>query len=210
MTIPTLINSAWFIVFLFTLIAVLVAGYSGWKKYKGEVFWRSIKLYASMFAVVGICVALMNFDIATRSLWKDDVEKELLLEYIDVRTELAMSMAKICSETAALPNEQNSCWDLKNIGGQIASRNLRNRTPLEPLKNWQNNPRIEETIKIANMRIDWLNRNMAIPVNDRQIIPPSVRMWILLIAAFLFSLAAAGTIGEAAYQLRRAKDRPDS
>lgn len=210
MTIPTLINSAWFIVFLFTLIAVLVAGYSGWKKYKGEVFWRSIKLYASMAAVVGICVALMNFDIATRSLWKDDVEKELLLEYIDVRTELAMSMAKICSETAALPNEQNSCWDLKNIGGQIASRNLRNRTPLEPIKNWQNNPRIEETIKIANMRIDWLNRNMAIPVNDRQIIPPSVRMWILLIAAFLFSLAAAGTIGEAAYQLRRAKDRPDS
>lgn len=207
MTIPTLINSAWVGVFLFTLVAVVVASYFGWKKYKGEIFWRSIKLYASIAALFGIGVALMNFDISTRALWKDAMQQELFLDFVDARTELAMNMAKICSETAALPNEKNTCWDLKNIGGQIASTNLRNRKPLEHIKNWQENPRIEEAIRLANLRIDLINRNMAIPVDDRQIVRPPVRAWLLLVSALLLALAAAGTIGEAAFQLRVAKDR---
>lgn len=207
MAIPTFINTAWICVILFATALVCGAGYAGWKKYKDEVFWRSIKLCASVVAATGIGVALMNFDIATRAIWKDEVQEQLLLEFIDARTEVAMSMATICSETSALSDGENTCWDLKNIGGQIASLNLRDRKPLDHIKNWQNNPRIEEAVTHANQRIDWINRLIAIPVNDRQMVRKDERAYILLFITVLFALATAGSIGEAAFQLRVAMGR---
>lgn len=207
MTIPTFINTAWLCVILLAVIAIGGAGYAGWKKYRDEVFWRLIKLFTSVFTVTGIGVALMNFDIATRTLWKDEVQEQLLVEFISARTELAMSMARICSETAALPDGKITCWDLKNIGGQITYLNSRDRKPLDHIKNWQNNPRIEEAVMQANQRIDWINNLITIPVDDRQIVQKDRRALILLFTAVLFTLAAAGSIGEAAYQLRVAKDR---
>ena len=206
MAIPTFINTAWFGVTLFAVILIGGAGYAGWKKYRDEVFWRLIKLCSSVTTITGIWVALMNFDIATRALWKDEVQEWLLLEFIDARTELAMSMARICSETAALPDGKNTCWDLKNLGSQISSLNLRDRKPLEHIKNWQNNTRITEVVIQANQRIDWINHLMTIPVDDRQLVQKEGRAPTLLFVAFLFALATAGSIGEAAFQLRVAKD----
>jgi hypothetical protein len=205
--IPTFINTAWFCVILFAIIVIGGSGYAGWKKYRNEVFWRLIKLFSSVLTITGIGVSLMNFDIATRALWKDEVQEQLLLEFIVARTELAMSMARICSETSALPDGKNTCWDLKNIGGQLSALNLRDRKPLEHIKNWQNNPRITEAVIQANQRIDWINQLIAIPVDDRQMVQKDGRALILFFVAVMFALATAGSIGEAAFQLRVAKDR---
>lgn len=207
MAIPTFINTAWFCVILFAVIAIGGAGYAGWKKYRNEVFWRFTKLFSSVLTITGIVVSLMNFDIATRALWKDEVQEQLLLEFIVARSELAMSMARICSETTALPDGKNTCWDLKNIGGQISSLNLRDRKPLRHIKNWQKNPRITEAVIQANQRIDRMNQLIAIPVDDRQMVQKDGRALILFFVAVLFALATAGSIGEAAFQLRVAKDR---
>lgn len=207
MAIPTFINAAWIGIVLLAAILIGGIGYAGWAKYRDEVFWRAIKLYSAIVAAAGIGVALMNFDIATRAIWKDERQEQLLLEFIDARTEVAMSMATICSETATLPDGKSTCWDLKNIGNQIASLNLRDRKPLDHIKNWQNNPRIEEAVTRANHRIEWINRLIAIPVDDRQMVSKDERAYILLIAAALLALAAAGSIGEAAFQLRAAKDK---
>lgn len=207
MVIPTFINTVWFCVILFSIIVIGGTGYAGWKKYRNEVFWRLIKLFSSVLTITGIGVSLMNFDIATRALWKDEVQEQLLLEFIVARSELAMSMARICSETSALPDGKNTCWDLKNIGGQLSALNLRDRKPLEHIKNWQNNPRITEAVIQANQRIDWINQLIAIPVDDRQMVQKDGRALILFFVAVLFALAAAGSIGEAAFQLRVAKER---
>jgi len=205
--IPTFINTVWFCVILFAIIVIGGTGYAGWKKYRNEVFWRLIKLFSTVLTITGIGVSLMSFDIATRALWKDEVQEQLLLEFIVARSELAMSMARICSETSALPDGKNTCWDLKNIGGQLSALNLRDRKPLEHIKNWQNNPRITEAVIQANQRIDWINQLIAIPVDDRQMVQKDGRALILFFVAVLFALATAGSIGEAAFQLRVAKDR---
>lgn len=209
MAIPDFINSIWAIIIIVAAIAILLTSYAGWIKFKGEIFWRSIKLSASIIGMTGIAIALLNFDIATRALWKDPAQEYMLLDFINARTELSMSMAEICSESTTKLTDKNSCWDLKNIASQINSINIRDRIPLKIIENWQRNPRIDEAIRQANSRIDFINRNMAIPVNDRQLVSPLARMYVLLASAFLLALAAAGTIGEAVYQLRVSMERGD-
>ena len=206
-SIPTFIYAAWGVVILLAVIVVCGAFYAGWQRLWGEVFWRKAKVGASVLAMVGIGLLLLNFDISTRAIWKDSAQELLLLEFIEARVNIATSMAALCSETAGLPDGKNTCWDLKNIDGQLSSLNPRDRKHYQHIKHWQNNPRIEEAGERANRQIDWMNQMMFTDADRYQIVPKRDRPTVLFIVAILLVLSTGGSVGEAVFQLRIAKDR---
>ena len=209
--IPVVVYAQW--VFIAILAAALIA-FSFWKGLSGEktlVFWRRIKLYSALLGVVGILLLMVRIDTDTRAHFTGEARNLLLLEFIDAKTSMAVSMANLCAIQTppgeVLHSRENTCWDIKNIDAQLSVLNIRDMKQFQLIKNWQNNPVIAGVVSDINYRIESMNRLIP-PAEDRFILfGDDTRLGLLFWASVLLVLAVSGSVGEAAYHYQDALAR---
>lgn len=204
-----MIYSQWVIVLGGGICLISFALFCGWRKTKSLEFWRRIKLYSALLGAVGIGMLLVNIDSSTRAVFTGKARDELLLNFIDTKAFIATKMAALCSAptTETLHSRENTCWDVKNIDGQISIINVRDLKPFAPIKNWQSNPKLNELISGVNSRIAYMNGTMPREEDRFILLGDMARLSVMFWAAVLLVLAVSGSVGEAAFQYRDAIDR---
>jgi hypothetical protein len=188
------------------IIFVGIAGTAGWRKFKTLTFWRAIKLISAALGFFGIVLLLVNFDVTARARFVDKAKEELLLNYIEAKSFISVTMAATCSRSLEVVHDKSTCWDMKNADGQLSIEDVRTGRHFRPIVNWQKNPEIEEFIKQLNQRIDYMNALMPLPEDRYMLFTDDRRPWLFVIAALLLTIALAGSVGEAAFQLRQSMD----
>jgi len=208
MSIPHFVYGAWALVIILALTLASFAAVAGWRKRRTLVYWRWVKLGSAILGFIGLFTLLLQFETATRALILEKARDELLLNYIETKSFISVTMAATCSEPAEITHDKNTCWDMKNADGLLSIESSRIGLHFDPIKNWQNNPAINEFVQQVNERIEYMNSLMP-PEQDRyRVISDEQRPFVLLFVAGLLAFALSGAIGEAAFQLRDAMDAP--
>ena len=205
---PVFIYSVWFVILLGAVVLISIALVSGWRKANSPAFWKGVKLCSALLGVVSLGLLMLTFEATTRAMVTGKARDVLLLYFIDTKAFIAVNMATACSE----PDDQNprarqlTCWDMKNIDGQINIAKLHEATPFEPVKNWQSNPQIDAFIKQVNSRIQHMNLLMPPKEDLFWVVSDKGRLTVFFFAALLMVLAVSGTVGEAAFQYINERD----
>ena len=202
---PTFVLIAWAIIAFLaigTIGSSLILGY----RQKGDlVTWRKRKLYSAVLGVVGLALLLVNFDQSVRAMTLGTAREHAVLVYIDIKAIILEKLAELCGEIGS-ENRKLTCFDLRMANQSIIHPRLRDGQPYDLMTNWQKNSELEEFYKQLNRDLEYLNSFIKDPKMHDSVISNEGRLKLSILAAILIIIAVAGSVGEAAFQLRQAID----
>jgi hypothetical protein len=178
--------------------------WAGLTQRKDLVFWRTMKLYSSCLGLVGLLLLLVNFEKTVRDAIGGKSKEYAYAEFIDLKFFVTLHVSSVCAHEKESQEAELHCFDVKNIDLQVLSDNLRDSKPYRLIVNWQKNPKIDEFIEEVNRRLEALNRTIPVAASEESFLGTQTRINLLIISVLLVIFALAGSIGEAAYQLRQA------
>jgi len=178
----------------------------GLRRQWSQFDWRVTKLLSALLGAVGIAMLLANFEKTTYDSLIDKSKRYAFAEFLDTKFFIAHSLSIACARDQGIEKNRLTCFDYKNIDGQVSSFWVRNSIPFKEITNWQRNPEIDEFVVEVNRRLKNINDAMPPFEESTEIISDTYRAHFLILSAFLVTIAIAGSVGEAAFQLRLAID----
>jgi hypothetical protein len=204
MRIPTqmVIYGFWIfaVVFALTLIgSALLVGLRGeWSVSR----WRMIKLFSALLGAVGIVMLLLNFEATVRNAIVEKGKEYAFAEFLDLKFFITQAVVLACAKDQTIERNRLTCFDFKNIDGQVSSYWVRTSKGINKITNWQYNSGIEEFVAEVNRRLAYINNALPPADEDREIVSSKTRIDLLMLAVLLVTTAIAGAVGDAAFQVR--------
>jgi hypothetical protein len=223
----TIVYSVWLIAAVLSLLLIGLAIARGYSK-KSQltlVDWRGIKLVATLFGCVSLFLFVLSFDQLVRGSSQSESEAYLDDRFYELKLITADEKATACSRSDE--DSKNLCTAWKNIDAGFQIDYLREGKELSQISDWQafclrqdeqkrcSFPEKQDEQKrclIPEKRREQVDRlvcqiNRTVPrAAARLILRPEARLSIALVATLTLIFSIAGSVGEAAYQLRQAED----
>lgn len=205
MSVSSFAYGVWALVGAIALSIATLATVLGYMKVGSLVTWRSIKLASNFSGLIGIGLLLMNFETQIRRGFSGEISMDAALTFIEVKTLVLEEMAAKCSDRVQ-PEAERLCTDLRHIHSLQHYAYVRDSKPLPLLREDQYSTAAHPFLKRVNTAIEQINMFAKRPEDQWELISTKSRPKVLLCAAILLALAVAGSVGEAAFQLRLARD----
>jgi hypothetical protein len=107
----------------------LIAGLRG--KYD-LVFWRSVKLWATLIGFFGVVLLLLNFDKAVRDAIGGRSREYAFRELIELKLYTTRETGAACAKEHESNAGGNNCFDYRNIDNQIRLSALQDGQAIGP------------------------------------------------------------------------------
>lgn len=166
------------------------------------LFWRRVKLGSAVLGVVGLGPLLLSLDQLVRDSTRVQSREYSMDRFYEAKFLLAHQLAVTCGRDSR--DAQEGCKDLQNIDNGFNMITVRDGVQLSPVTTWQRRPAVEPIAERLNSLVADINRTSPAGV-DRSLLSVERRIQVAWFAAMLVTLAIAGSVGEAAFQLRQAK-----
>lgn len=205
MSLPDFVYGVSAFVGALALCLVGLAFFLGYRKVGSTRRWRCIKLVSNFAGLVGIGLLLMNFEATLRQGFSGGPTMDAVLTFIEAKTQVLEEMAVTCGDQART-NAERLCADLRHMHRLQHYTSVRDGKPLPLLREDQYSSEARPFLKRLNAAIEQVNLFAKRPEDQWELVSREGKSKLLLGAALFLALAVAGSIGEAAFQLRIAKD----
>jgi hypothetical protein len=202
MVLPTFIYSAWAGI---GLLAVVLVGWNLYRGYNGKgtlIEWRATKLRSTLISAVGIFLLLLNFETVMRHGFSGDPTPQAVLSFVHAKARVLEEMSIRCGKGL---EDNRPCSDLRQINGILAFPYVVEGKKFPILQKDQWAPELSAFMDDLKKVTDGANLFVRNPDDQWELLSRDARSKLLLLAAVLLVIALAGSVGEAAYQLRLAK-----
>ncbi len=216
---PSFVLGYWIFVSVFSFILISSSLYVGLRKKFGIIFWREAKLISSIIGSVGIVSLLISFDSSTHEQFGTRSIQLAKEELLDTKFLVAEYLHDHCPSGVIAGEDKNTCFDFKNIDRQLSmsvlgdaiehSRKLKNveNLPKNPVLSDQNNTNDPYSpLNTINSRINLINGLMKTEYKT-PVVSDEEKLNFSMFSILFVVIALAGTVGEAAFQLRIEIDR---
>jgi hypothetical protein len=192
--------------------ALLIGGalYLGLRRKWTLLDWRITKLASALLGSVGILMLLLNFE---KSVHDSLIEKGKALsyqEYVDTKLFILQNLIIACTKDEADKQNARACSDYRSIDGQVQSVYVRNSFKVGPFEPSKYSSEIKEFILELNRRLEMVNFTLPPANEDKEMVSTDTRLHLLMLGVLLVTLAIAGSVGEAAFQVRLVLDEQRS
>ena len=184
------------------LVAIGIALGLGFSRKGSLLRWRWAKFISAILGSIGIVMLLFNFEKTVRDIVVKNTRDYVFEEFVDIKFFIAQKLILACSKDQAVEQNKLTCFDYRNIDGQVSLLHVRAPIAFNKIVNWQRNPAIDDFVSELNRRLEIINQAFPVLVEDRSIISNEARINMVAIAILLVIGAVACSAGEAAYQIR--------
>lgn len=165
------------------------------------VGWRAVKLTSTFVGLIGLGLAFISFEKVVRE-HNGNTARYLNEEFLDLKFHTNHLMSVACAKDLTNNDALNECRDFRQLDSSVSFIDIRDGRKLTPPKIWYENPNLEHHLKELAWR--FKNINSAIDnAREPQLMSYETSVKVTLFALILIALAMAGSIGEAAYQLKQ-------
>ncbi|MDO9713873.1 hypothetical protein [Paracraurococcus lichenis] len=192
----------WSVVGIYELLVTAYAVRRAWTDGPDRaVAWRKWKVTGAFLGAVGLTAGMFTFEKTSLEL-SQGVASFMAEEFLNLKLEATVARAVACSGDQTSEAARNECFDFSNLDRQTAIPNLHSDRPFREIKNWQNNPRLNELIARNNANANRWNQSARL-ANEKPLLSLDSRVKIGFLALFLIASAIACSIGESVYQWRQ-------
>lgn len=190
----------WALMLGLLLTSTIAALALGWSGSLSLTTWRFIKLLSNVFGAVGMVVFISNVELAIRSTTSDKATHRRLLEFIETKSRIHEQIAISCG------NHNDELCNLARLANQsivyLYIRDGKNFPMIGPAPSDTDGQRFYKDVL---GRVQDMNETNDFATGVGAVLSDSSRVPLLLFGQFLIIIAAAGSVGEAAFQLRESK-----
>ena len=194
----------WVTVGLIGGIAMIISLRAGWKdgadKSRG-IKWRKIKLLSIIIGLIGLVMALISFEKTLREFNADSSRYAFEL-YVELKMLTTYNKAVACSKDMSSEEFRSVCFDYSNIDGQIAFSASNPAITPHIINNLMKDQRLDNFLSIVNNKLELI-QYLIKSASEKPIIDISRHPELGVLIYILLSLSFAGSLGEAAFQLRQ-------
>lgn len=203
-SVPALVYGGWFVVIGVMVVSNLLALYQGFFGRWSQLTWREIKFAATLGGAFSIFFLMLNFETLVRSDFVGKATPAHILTYTHAKFLVAKRYAAECGTKPADAIQQRICSDLSTVFDQIDYIPVRDRNPMSHIDVANRAPQLQKFFTDVNKAIDQVNLYAENAEDRYQTLSPESRLGWTLLAGLLLPLCLAGSVGEAAFQLREA------
>jgi hypothetical protein len=205
--VPTFVYGGWLIVGAVLIVSVIAALIFGLRGKGTLVQWRLVKLFSAMAGAFGVFFLMLNFETLVRANFVGDPTPAQILTYVHTKFLVAKRLATDCGTKPINAAQERVCSDLSTIMDLISYIPVRDGKEIDKIDTPNRAPELSKFLSALNLSIDQTNMYAPNKEDLYKTLPRDSRVMLTLLAGFLLSLAVAGSVGEAAFQLHTAQKR---